>query len=699
MNKFLIHFLILPLFVSYSFAASYYVSQNGSDSGDGNYSNPFKTIAKAASVANPGDICLIKGGIYRETIKPLKSGTASSPIVFKAVPADSVFISACDTAGIWSKYSENVFVTDWPDTVTQLFIDGIPANQARYPNSGINLFSPATFEVTMSDSEARSDALNQAENFWKGGTIWAMLDYRWVAQVATITASQPGKLTLTGNTWVDNKGDGIAYITGIKAALDTAGEWHYENGKLYIQLKAGDNPGLHKIEIKSRKWTIDMSSKRHIEIKDISTFGGGVNMNKSDHCTLDNLSMRYMSHFVNIKSGGSSWIRHEWTNINYDGIGVGVFGSDNMIKNCEIAWSAGDGITLYGSNNKIVNCLIHDCNYSGSDCNPVTANGPGHIITRSTIYNGGRGLICFSYTEQVKITYNHCYNASLLNWDVGGIYAWGTDAKRAVIAYNWVHDIISGGVYKIGNGIYVDNYCSDITIHHNVIWNCSYNAFNYSRPAKNIYFFNNTAFSSLDVTSSYIPEGAPDTSYGNLMYNNLLGFSLSEFPALEQKNNLTMSTLPLHDIASYDFRIHDDAIGIINSGIQINGITDGFSGDAPDIGAYENGGVFWKAGFGTTDTIPIGVISKRKVEKYHQTIDKFSCTSADVILKISEPFSGNIKLITPQGRVASMIFQGNFTKGTYRFSLNPLFLTRGIYILVLQNNKEKSNLNLGKLIY
>lgn len=42
--------------------------------------------------------------------------------------------------------------------------------------------------------------------------------------------------------------------------------------------------------------------------------------------------------------------------------------------------------------------------------------------------------------------------------------------------------------------------------------------------------------------------------------------------------------------------ILQSASGAIDAGAEISGITDGYSGSAPDIGAYEAGGADWTAG-------------------------------------------------------------------------------------------------------
>lgn len=70
-------------------AAIYYVSTNGNDINSGTDTQPFRTIAFAYDLANPGDTIIVKPGVYTEqnSIRGIylkKSGTVSKPIVIKS---------------------------------------------------------------------------------------------------------------------------------------------------------------------------------------------------------------------------------------------------------------------------------------------------------------------------------------------------------------------------------------------------------------------------------------------------------------------------------------------------------------------------------------------------------------------------------------------------------------------------------------
>jgi hypothetical protein len=74
---------------SYAAGTTYYVATNGNDSNRGTFSQPFRTIQKAANVVNPGDTVIVKDGVYQAPgeaaiVDIRRSGTAGNWITFKA---------------------------------------------------------------------------------------------------------------------------------------------------------------------------------------------------------------------------------------------------------------------------------------------------------------------------------------------------------------------------------------------------------------------------------------------------------------------------------------------------------------------------------------------------------------------------------------------------------------------------------------
>ncbi len=69
------------------------------DEGKGSENQPFLTINAAAEIAQPGDTVLVHKGIYREHVKPMKSGTSEQPITYAAAPDEQVIVKGSE---IWN---------------------------------------------------------------------------------------------------------------------------------------------------------------------------------------------------------------------------------------------------------------------------------------------------------------------------------------------------------------------------------------------------------------------------------------------------------------------------------------------------------------------------------------------------------------------------------------------------------------------
>lgn len=54
---------------------TYYVAITGNDRNKGTIEEPFRNIQKAATIMAPGDTCIIREGVYRETVVPHNNGT------------------------------------------------------------------------------------------------------------------------------------------------------------------------------------------------------------------------------------------------------------------------------------------------------------------------------------------------------------------------------------------------------------------------------------------------------------------------------------------------------------------------------------------------------------------------------------------------------------------------------------------------
>jgi hypothetical protein len=100
-------------------AATYEVAQRhpqASDEAPGTAERPWKTIDRAAAVVGPGDVVVIRGGVYRERVLVKASGTTEAPIRFEAAPGEHVLLTGADRLTGWQQADESrpVYSAPWP---------------------------------------------------------------------------------------------------------------------------------------------------------------------------------------------------------------------------------------------------------------------------------------------------------------------------------------------------------------------------------------------------------------------------------------------------------------------------------------------------------------------------------------------------------------------------------------------------------
>jgi hypothetical protein len=102
-----------------SAAANYEVAQHdphASDDSNGTSDYPWKTIAKAAEKVGRGDSVVVHEGVYRESVVVKASGSAQSPIIFRAAPGEHVMITGADHLTKWEKVAGDspIYQVRWP---------------------------------------------------------------------------------------------------------------------------------------------------------------------------------------------------------------------------------------------------------------------------------------------------------------------------------------------------------------------------------------------------------------------------------------------------------------------------------------------------------------------------------------------------------------------------------------------------------
>jgi hypothetical protein len=576
-----------------SHAAIYFVSESGDDDNPGTESLPWQTIQKAADNMVAGDVCYIRAGTYRETVRPANSGTAGSPITFEAYPGESVVINGCDAVtGSWTVDSGSVHKVDVTMALgheNQVFVNGTDMVwEARWPDvgttslDGLLEFATQTMGAGTTSTSLNNNAIPDYD--WTGGSVWISSKRRWFCWTGQITGFGEGTVSFVNNADaggnMEAQSGGHFYLFGVRDALDGPNEWFYDElaDKLYLWMPDGGAPS--GVEVKKRIYGFRLSSRQNIHIRDIQLFATSIETNdNSDSLVLDGLRMEHAYHS---NKGENAYDSQRVT-------GLVLRGTNHELKNSEIAYCSGSGVFLNGSGHWIVNNHVHDTDYIGSYASTIEMIGADMVISHNTLMRSGRSVIGLRDSFRSLIQHNDIAFAGYLTADLGLVYGNGIEGENLVVRYNAFHDNVSS--FK-NFGIYYDHGCRNIITHHNVVWNVNDSGIHNNQYADYLLWYNNTSENggATSILSKWAAAQAQEL-HGCQYFNNVLSGGIDIIATgYVAQDNFTNYV----DLDANQGLLQDSAA--IDTGRRIGGIAEGFIGLGTDAGAFEYGAPRWEYG-------------------------------------------------------------------------------------------------------
>jgi hypothetical protein len=596
---FFISFQSVP-HITFATGNIYYVDISGCDCNSGTADSPFLTIQYAADLMMPGDRCIVGGGEYYENVVPGNSGTEMAPISFVAASGEKVIISGTMPVTSWIRHSGEIWKArmDWSlGKNNQVFYNGIMLNEARWPNKPheSDIMTPSGAKITSADPGGiycdDFPSSFPGTDSWEGTVIWVMANSKWTSWSRPVEGyDAAGKKILfeipdisngrmnpavTREAYLGDHGDEF-YLVNNFVFLDFPGEWYYNEQEqmLYMIPPDSSDPNDHIVAAKKRMTAFDLEGKSFIHIAGFDIHASSINMENARNCTVRDVRASYISHS---RGGVTSYSLGEKT-------GIYVSGTGNTIRDSEISFSVEHGIRLGGTRNSVINCHIHNINYFGCYGTPVSVTGYKNMVSHCSIHETGRDGIQVSGQAHL-IKHNHVFNVGLIAHDLGMIYTVGNDGGGTEIRHNVFHDNLSEGLQL---GLYLDNFTSNYICHHNVVWGVDGDPLRFNKPSEYNIMAHNTAFGNMNNWGRWSTDGM----FGDIVINNLLTGTIVPHPEYQLSHNLTGVSL---NFASPLSAATNQRHGI-DQGIYIPGITGLYSGEAPDIGAYESGLPPWKAG-------------------------------------------------------------------------------------------------------
>jgi hypothetical protein len=599
-------------------ATDFYVATNGDDADPGTLAQPFATIQKAADTVGAGDTVYIRGGSYHEVVNLSGvSGSAGNPITFTNYNGEIVTIDG--TIGItsgWTQYSGNIYETTLSGDIWQLFVDDAHQTLARFPNVETwsmemwDRVNSRRFEAAAGTNGHMVDdpAVGHVDSLAGAGVSFddcvAVMNLRnWTTYARLVQSHSAG----TDNFDYDNAPSytttRAAYFIegGLGAAelvmLDTAKEWAFDEVTkiLYLWADDGQNPAGRDIRGKDQDYFfVGDDTTSYITIDGLDFFATTVEFTSSDNITLQNCNLNYPSFSKRALGSIEGPTGTKFGGINND------YNANCTVYNCDFRYVDGPVIYYKKSDfmtieNNYFYMVDYGCLNEGFTLNGNNNNGPTY--TRNTIEISGDSESCRFGIENpasnpATLTYNYHTRCGLLQTDGASVQYGPTSPTGSNNSFNWFiqNDRYSFRFDGDPGGEYGDVY-------RNVSISPEKTAFRIKGDYHEVY--NNTAVETVGNLNIATEKGGNShTVTQNNAADNITDWPI---PGTESNNyngqdaGTNLRTL-LRDPDNLDFRPKAAATQLIDQGAVISGITDGYIGAAPDIGAFEYGDTNYSIG-------------------------------------------------------------------------------------------------------
>ncbi len=574
-------------------ARDWYIDGRSPIGGDGSVERPFQTISEAAELAEPGDVCRIRGGVYREKVRPRISGEADRPITFLPWSIeDDVVVTGLDfVAGEdWKRIDENRFsasVSMHLGHENQVFFGDAMAWEARWPNIGSDLLDPTLAMMGEGTTPTLVVDSQLPAYDYTGGRIWVHASKYWSNWSSDIRGHQKGQLEIEDlgpfpgpKRHVAQVGAGY-FIYGVREALDADNEWYYDAGQAELTIfRESGQPPSADVSIKARMEAFDLRGRSHIQISSLAVLGATIATDADTaFLELDRLRILYPYH---------SLVACEETGLSQTDKGVVVLGKHIRIANCEIAYSSGSGVVLFGEDNQLLNSYVHDTDYVGTYASCVQMKGTRNVVSHCTMTRSGRSIIDYAGMYKGLIQHNEMSYAGMLTSDLGLTYGNVIEGGNSEVRYNWLHDNV--GAHH-GNGLYYDHGTQNIITHHNFIENVSLKAL-----AINHYAYYHLIYNNTFVGGKRGLEALWGNKYGPDMYGCRFVNNIFTSPVDANADNITWGRNLFSYDGLVDGRTLRDGSEAVDTARPLGEINGEFVGAGPDMGAFELGKPAWATG-------------------------------------------------------------------------------------------------------
>jgi parallel beta-helix repeat protein len=567
---FLVFLFFLTKMSSPVSAADYYVSTGGDDGHDGSYDYPWLTLTHAADTAVAGDTVYIEAGAYYETLSPANSGTSGSYITFRNYNSDTVVIDAqdgtrgADVSIIGKSYIQiigliTVGANDYNvsprsgvyvgDSSSNVIIDGVTSYDNWY---GIRVYGKTTSVSNVTVKNCNTFIYDDGSETYIGNTQHGIFVYRKVYD----------SVIGPNNRAAYNTGMGDSY--GIEVGTADADDQSYSPQRIIIY----DNEADHNEVQGIRVW-----NSEDVQVKNNYTHDNGA------------------------------------TGIQLEGGDRNVVVEDNLSENNAQIYEYETGAWVYNATNVLVRNNVLRSNKIGliiSSSSRVTAHN-------NSVYDNNRGavnlanaggLVINNPAEDIYVANNTLYNNGYSGGQRGGFTLGQTDDTCDNIKF--FNNIVSTSTNPWD--LYI-NHCANYTFDYNNYYNTRALSVYYTGSTINWASYLATSLQDANTITDdpvftdtgsddyTLQETSPDIDSGNFLAKTV-GSGSGTVVTVDDAGyfsdgvyNSTGDTIKVGDdevtITGINYSTNELTVDADISWNNNDDVSFAYSGDAPDIGAYE----------------------------------------------------------------------------------------------------------------
>jgi hypothetical protein len=613
-------------------ATDYYVATDGNDANPGSIATPWATIQYGVDQLSAGDTLYLRAGSYHEAVVMNNvDGTSGSPIVITNYQDEEVIINGTEAisdiaASGWTQHSGNIYKITLSKDVWQLFMGDRMQIIARWPNASTH---PA-------DPVVRNDGTWVPEDgsWWSKSTTWAYankpgtdvngviennpsyhdlagtgLSFQGGSAILALISQGPGNgerlietHTAGSNFFTHAELDDSAKSKGYSSsktfiiehlnALDQAEEWYYTpaDNTLYLWADDGLDPNGRDVRGRTVGHAFDMTDCDYVTIRGMKFFAANFRTDwgkSSTHVRIEDCRLSYPDASQRLLG----IYPHNPDDSDYQ---TCFYGNYNALINCVMEYSEHGTILFSGEGTELHNNLFHHTCMLGIGY--TSAILQVNKFTRNTVYICGTraGVKTNANPQENRIHTHNLFDGfgyQQVQTDGTALQCNSAKSTGTIRAYNWFLKAPKYGSRWDGHtGLQGTN-------HHQVGFDM--------RGAMQIkgdehLTHNNTCLGDSDKNNIIILAETTE-NLNSVTQNNLAdriaghrSGTVSSYPIPGTHTNNwngyitgTDASDQLRDPVNHDFRPTPGA-DIIDAGTIIPGITDGYLGAAPDIGAYEH---------------------------------------------------------------------------------------------------------------